>query len=262
MLVPFRFFVVGQMTFLDRNQVRIGALMDAHSAAFVNATQVARLPVYLLLDCSGSMLGAKLTGVSAGVTAICETLRSDPRSAATVHMSVIWFNDHAHETPLVPITLFAVPELRALGLTALGEALMMLNGAMDRDLRPALSGASAPPDYRPLVFLLTDGQPSDEWEAPAAYLRHRTVHVPLHIIGLAIGDDAREEQIAQVATVVLKIDGDLPNRLREYFDWVAETVILATEQQSGQQPPSEEGGTPALPRLPKTINRSRNSLGL
>lgn len=239
--------------------------MDPRAASFAGGTQATRLPVFLLLDCSGSMYGTKLASVSAGVTAICETLRGDPRSASTVHMSVIWFNDRAQRTKLVPITAFATPDLQALGLTALGEALTMLNDALDRDLIPARTtpqGMVVPGDFRPLVYVLTDGQPSDEWQAAAARLRRRTVHVPLHIIGLAIGDDADINQIAQVATVVLKIDGDLRDRLRDYFDWVAESVIQAVEQQRGQQSPAGERDTLALPPVPKTISLSRNALDL
>lgn len=237
--------------------------MDLRATSLAAGTQVPRLPVYLLLDCSGSMYGAKLAAVSAGVTAICETLRGDPRSATTVHMSVIWFNDRAYRTPLVPITAFPTPDLQALGLTALGAALTMLNDALDRELIPAHTapdGRTVPGDYRPLVYLLTDGQPSDEWQAEAARLRTRVAHAPLHIIGLAIGDDAKVDQIVQVATVVLKIDGDLRDRLREYFDWVAESVIQMAEQQRVQQGPIEARETLILPPLPKTINLSRSAL--
>lgn len=210
------------------------------------------------------MYGTKLASVSAGVTAICETLRGDPRSASTVHMSVIWFNDRAQRTKLVPITAFATPDLQALGLTALGAALTTLNDALDHDLIPAHTtpAGTVPGDFRPLVYLLTDGQPSDEWLAQAARLRQRTVHAPLHIIGLAIGDDADVNQIAQVATVVLKIDGELRDRLRDYFDWVAESVIQMAEQRRGQQPPAGEHDTLVLPPVPKTISLSRSALDL
>lgn len=238
--------------------------MDPRAASFAAGTQTARLPVYLLLDCSGSMYGTKLASVIAGVTAICDTLRGDPRSASTVHMSVIWFNDRAQRTQLVPITAFATPDLQALGLTALGAALTMLNDALDRELIPAHATPQGmvPGDYRPLVYLLTDGQPSDEWQAQAVRLRTRAVHAPLHIIGLAIGDDADVDQIARVATKVLKIDGELRDRLREYFDWVAESVIQTAEQQRGQQSPAGGHETPALPPVPKTIALSRSALDL
>jgi uncharacterized protein YegL len=221
-----------------------------------------RLPVYLLLDCSGTMYGQKLASVTNGVVAICETLKSDPRSADTVYISVIWFNDQAYQTPLTPINSFAIPQLQALGRTALGAALRALNASLDRDLRPTAQQGSAPTnassgDFRPLVFLLTDGQPSDDWRLPAEELSQRTSHRPLHIVGLAIGDDADVKQIAKVATDVHKIDGHLQDQLRDYFDWVADSVILAASEPQKRWEQSEATSAPPLPPVPGSVTLIR-----
>ncbi len=197
-----------------------------------------RLPVYFVIDCSGTMHGEKIASVRRGVAAICKTLTRDPRSAATVHMSAIWFNDGADRTPLVPIGMFALPDedrMKVLGKTALGKGLRVLNQALDTDL---IQGERAPDgtelragDYRPMVFVMTDGQPSDPqvWPQEAALLKSRTTFRPLYVIGLAIGEDADVEVIGQVADVVLKTQDELTRSLGDYFDWVAESVLLAGE---------------------------------
>lgn len=205
------------------------------------------LPVYLLLDTSGSMIGAKLKAVSAGVARLCAFLQLDPRSVATVRLSVVTFDDTARMTPLVPISHFSPPRLTPIGKTALGAALRELNAALD---------ASPPRAYRPLVYLLTDGQPSDEWRPEAERLRHRRDAAPLYIVGLAVGDDADEERIAVVADPVFRIDGDWEAKLRDYFDWVGASVARVTHHHL------ERGDTPSigLPVAPKTVNFRRGTL--
>ena len=223
-----------------------------------------RLPVYFLVDASGSMLGEKIASVNAGMAQIQRLLLQDPRHS-TIFASVIWFNDVAGETRLQPIAAFAPPPLKALGRTKLGAGLRMLNAALDRDLRGPLPGAENNSDllgdYRPFVFVLTDGVPDepprDDWRTPARELRERVLHRPLHIVGLAIGDDAKEDLIADVATVVLKIDGNFERSLEDYFDWVSQSVSLAAATLTGYG-----AQTLRLPEAPTTLSLKRGSLDL
>src|SRR5579859_5726196 len=104
------------------------------------------LPVYFILDCSGTMLGDKIASVKRGVLKICESLSRDPRSRDAILVSVIWFNDTAYKTPLTPIASFHLPDdMRVIGKTKLGDALKTLNAALDQEVTPD--------DYKPLVFL-------------------------------------------------------------------------------------------------------------
>lgn len=210
------------------------------------------------------MLGEKIASVNAGMAEIQRLLLQDPRHE-TIYASLIWFNDDAHETPLQPIAAFAPPRLQASGRTKLGAALRKLNAAFDRDLRGPRPGAETNPeflgDYRPFVFLLTDGAPDepprDDWRTPARELRDRALHQPLHVVGLAIGDDANVDLIAEVATVVLKIDTDFERSLEDYFDWVSQSVSLAAASLTGQG-----AQAPGLPETRTTMRLMRGSLGL
>ena len=222
-----------------------------------NRTSLRRLPIFFVIDCSGTMLGEKIGSVKRGVAEICETLNRDPRCRNTVYISVIWFNDAAYQTPLVPIGLFSLPDdLQVLGKTALGAGLRKLNGALDgvsNPLAPEAAYALQPGDFLPLVFLMSDGQPTDVWESEAHRLLTRTIHKPLHVIGLAIGNDADTDILGRVADVVLKIDTDFTQRLGDYFDWVSESVVMTQEQ---QQHSSVTRETLRLPPLPQTISRA------
>lgn len=60
-----------------------------------------RLPVYLLLDTSGSMYGEPIEAVKNGVQTLISTLRSDPYALETAYISIITFNSSAQQvTPL------------------------------------------------------------------------------------------------------------------------------------------------------------------
>ena len=124
---------------------------------FMTSGQVRRLPVYFLLDCSGSMSGDPITAVNEGVTMIHRELLNDPRALETVYISIITFSSRADQYQLTPIDQFRPPILSAGGSTAMGEAFRILVQSIEQDLvlnnPPTQHG-----DYRPLVFLLTDGE--------------------------------------------------------------------------------------------------------
>ena len=78
-----------------------------------------RLPVYLLLDTSGSMYGEPIEAVKNGVQTLISTLRSDPYALETAYISIITFNSSAQQvTPLTEHAAFQQPNIDASGCTA------------------------------------------------------------------------------------------------------------------------------------------------
>ena len=66
-----------------------------------------RLPVYLLLDTSGSMYGEPIEAVKNGVQTLISTLRGDPYALETAYISIITFNSTAQQvTPLTELSAF------------------------------------------------------------------------------------------------------------------------------------------------------------
>lgn len=212
-----------------------------------DGTQNRRLPVYLLLDCSSSMAGVKIQQVNTGVQMLYQELMADPRSADTVYISIIPFASSAYQMDLVPIAQFTPPQLTANGQTALGSALSLLNQSLDSDLiinQPGKKG-----DYKPLVFILTDGQPTDTWDAEAQKLRARTTAA--NIIALGIGHDADDQVLQAVAGTVLKMENVTGDNLRAFFQWVSQSVQTASkaaqgQAQAAQLPPPPPGITVEL----------------
>lgn len=109
-----------------------------------------RLPVYLLLDCSGSMMGEPIEAVKQGVKALLSELRGDPQALETAYLSVITFDSSARQiTPLTELMQFKEPEISAGGATALGGALNVLIDCVNNEVRKSTETQKG--DWRPLV---------------------------------------------------------------------------------------------------------------
>lgn len=130
------------------------------------------LHVYLLLDVSASMTGAPLEAMKQGVHLLRGTLVS--RSTRPVMLGVITYESTAHEImPLAQLMEkeeFKLPNLITGGTSGLGGGLKLLSGKLI--------------DHQPtLVYLFTDGEPTDDWEISAAALKPRVQRV----FGMACG---------------------------------------------------------------------------
>lgn len=183
-----------------------------------------RLPVYLLLDCSGSMSGEPIESVRQGIKALLSDLRGDPLSIETAYLSVITFNSSAEQMcPLTELMAFKEPQLSASGTTALGEALTVLEEAIDREVKKSTPTQKG--DWKPLIFLMTDGMPTDSWEKPAERIKQKR---PGNIIACAAGPDADSSILKHIAEVVLELNNLQPDTLRAYFKWVSSSIKVTS----------------------------------
>ena len=131
-----------------------------------------RLPVYLLLDTSGSMFGEPIEAVRNGVQVLVSTLRSDPYALETAYLSIITFNNKAQQvTPLTELAAFQTPAIDANGCTALGEALSLLAQCVDREVTKTTADVKG--DWKPLVFIMTDVVPTDNLNTGLAEFKKR-----------------------------------------------------------------------------------------
>ncbi|MGV8122654.1 MAG: VWA domain-containing protein [Candidatus Xenobiia bacterium LiM19] len=179
-----------------------------------------RLPVYLLLDCSGSMSGEPIEAVRQGVKALLADLRSDPQALETAYLSVITFSSSARQVcPLTELMIFREPALDAQGSTSMGEALTLLERCIENEVRKSTPTQKG--DWKPLVFLMTDGQPTDNWEAPADRIRQKE---RCNIIACAAGSGADSALLKRTAGIVVELNNLQPDTLKAFFKWVSISI--------------------------------------
>ena len=150
-------------------------------------------PIFLLIDTSGSMEGARIGAINSAIEEIIPDLRelSNSQADSEVRLAILEFSSGCEwVTPrLMSMDSFDdwVP-LQANGLTDLGEAFLELNrklsktGFMDRD--SASSGF-----YAPVIMLLSDGDPTDDWLGALRKLQENKWYQASLRVALAIGED-------------------------------------------------------------------------
>ena len=193
------------------------------------------------------MAGDPIESVKQGIRTLHSNLMGDPSAVESAYLSVISFDSEARQlTPLTEVSAFQPPDLAATGTTALGAAIHLLLECVDREVHKTT--ASQKGDWKPLIFLLTDGAPSDEWQAAAEEFKRRRVG---NLIAVACGEQGDASVLKHVTETVLVMKDMSPDAFSQFFKWVSASVTQ-TSQKIGAEPGAAAGGV-ALPTPPPTI---------
>ncbi|MDR1041689.1 MAG: VWA domain-containing protein [Deltaproteobacteria bacterium] len=186
-----------------------------------------RLPVYLLLDVSESMIGQPLKSLEEGVKLMVRTLMRNPYALESLYLSVITFAGKAEiAQPLTELAAFRAPALSVRPGTALGAALRLCRDSISRDVvttTPERKG-----DFKPLVFVMTDGEPTDEWRAAAETLRNTSPRPT--VVSVGCGNEADFDVLRKISGGDAVNVRDLTSEsMQTLFSWVSASLEVSSK---------------------------------
>lgn len=183
-----------------------------------------RLPVYLLVDVSGSMAGEPIEAVKNGIQSLISSLRQDPQALENAFISVITFSDSFQQAvPLTDLPQFQMPQFSACGGTALGGALKFLKDCADKEIvktTPEMKG-----DWKPLVFILTDGQSGDVDGGVVEFQKRKWGIV----VACAAGSGANPDELKKITECVIQLDVADSASFKSFFKWVSSSISVSSK---------------------------------
>ena len=204
-----------------------------------------RLPVYLLIDTSGSMKGEPIEAVNTGLQTLISSLRRDPQALETAHLSIITFDRVARLVlPLTSVAELQLPVLETpdSGPTMTGEALELLCQRVDAEVRTQSTDVKR--DWKPLLFIMTDGTPSDtqKYKVMEPECKKRGFAT---ITACAAGMKAKIDSLKGLATNIVSLDTCDGATFAQFFKWVSDSIssgaqsVGVTSQLELPPPPPE-----------------------
>lgn len=159
--------------------------------------QARPLPVIVLADTSGSMgEGGKIEALNLAMNDMIKTFATESRVRAEIQVGLITFGGDVARLhlPLAPAhQIVTITPLLASGRTPMGQAFDLARSLLeDKLLIPSRA-------YRPVVILVSDGLPTDDWERSFAALRESERAQKASRFAMAIGNDADESMLQQFA---------------------------------------------------------------
>jgi uncharacterized protein YegL len=155
-------------------------------------------------------------------------LRQDPYALESVFLSVITFDIEAKEyLPLTPLEAVSLPDIEVpqSGATFLGAALELLVANVKKEIKT--STADSKGDWRPLLFLMTDGSPSDLQAFEQALPKVKALNFGT-IIACAAGPKAKEDSLKRLTETVVMLDTMDSSTFSSFFKWVSASVAAGS----------------------------------
>ena len=193
-----------------------------------------RCPCVLLLDTSGSMSGAPIQQLNQGLAALQSSLAEDEVALLRVDLAIITFGPVQLAQDFVNAGQFTPPTLRAGGDTPLGGAVQL---ALDQlEARKQIYRNNGLTYYRPWIFLMTDGQPTDGTVWQNAALRVKEAESKKKIAFFSVGvQGANMQMLAQLS---LRQPLHLqPLKFRELFTWLSTSLTSVSHSTPTQEVP-------------------------
>lgn len=193
-----------------------------------------RCACVLVLDTSGSMGGDAINQLNAGLQQFIQEVQADSVASSRVELAVVTFGEVVDVVQsFAPITEVNVPTLTVSGLTPLGAALQQSIDLLQ--FRKQVYRNAGIPYYRPWIFLITDGAPTDgeEWKIAAQRIQTEEARKGLSFFAVGI-EDADMNVLNQISSIrpAMHLKG---YSFREMFQWLSGSISSVSQSQPTDQ---------------------------
>jgi uncharacterized protein YegL len=193
-----------------------------------------RAPCLLLLDASASMSGDKLRALNEGLELFQKDVMNDELARRRVEVALVAFGSGGARTvqDFVTVEQWTPTPLTAGGSTPMGAALE--RGLELLDARKALYKRAGLQYYRPWLFLLTDGEPTDRWQEAAEAVRAADAAKGLifFAVGVEGANMTRLTEVAPPNRPPLRLKGV---QFAELFLWLSQSQQQVSHSRVGDQ---------------------------
>jgi uncharacterized protein YegL len=196
-----------------------------------------RCPCLLLLDTSGSMGGEPIRELNAGLQLFREELLADSLAAKRVEVAIITFGPVKTHQDFLTADQFSTPHLNASGDTPMGAAIV--EGLDLLNTRKSIYRANGVSFFRPWVFLITDGGPTDSWTKAASMVREGDSQEKKSFSFFAVGvEGARMDILKQISVrEPLNLKG---LQFRSLFQWLSNSMKTVSHSAIGTEVPLKD----------------------
>ncbi len=181
-----------------------------------------RLPIYFLIDVSESMVGEQIQLVEEGLATIIKELKTDPYALETVHISIIAFAGQSMTlVPLTDIINFYPPKFPIGGGTSLGNGLGQLMFDMRKNI--VKNTADQKGDWKPIIFLFTDGVPTDDTRGAFQEWKQNWQR-QTNLVAVSFGEATDLHLLKELTDNVLLFKNTTAQSYKEFFKWVTASI--------------------------------------
>ncbi len=198
-----------------------------------------RLPLYLIIDTSGSMSGPPILAVNEGMKLLENILRTDATFKESVDVCVLRFDSTAAvAVAQASAEKFSAPSLTAQGGTAYSLAFALLKKEIDKNQRPKSEDYAG--DYKPLAFFFTDGEPNpgDPWREALTALNESKGKRP-QLVAIGAGPAVKEAVLREIAPEHTHVLQDLldSSQMHALIQFIVQSTVAASRS-AGVLPPA------------------------
>jgi uncharacterized protein YegL len=216
-----------------------------------------RCPVVLLLDTSGSMQGHPIAELNEGLRAFGAAVKADRLASLRVEVAILTFGGDVQaidvkggdpqrgtgakpervaldaQQAFVTVDRFLPPTLSARGGTPMGGAVSTALTLLRE--RKEIYKQNSLDYFRPWMFLITDGKPTDAWQSAAHQVKEEEDRKGVIFFGVGV-EGADMKTLAQFS------DQRQPLKLRglafeELFQWLSKSLSAVAHSKPGEMVP-------------------------